>query len=196
MATILVGPWCAGKSTWATILAEETGRDFVDLDSVAESYGAEIGWSVSHLIERNAAVGMVESEAEWEHVRVHALSRVVADHPQSVIALGASYTSYTDPDHKAAAKAILDDHEVILVTPSLDDDRAAVRCWQRALKSRGHTWSFARMDLPSWTPTDLDRQCAVATAVTSPGSRRPEIVAVADSRYHLNAGNTHVWKPV
>lgn len=182
MATVLVGPWCAGKSTWGQLLAEETGRAFIDLDSVAEGYGAELGWSVAHLIERNAAVGMVESEAEWEYVRVHALSRVIDDHPESVIALGASYTSYTDPDHAAKARSLLRGHEVILVTPDADDSKAAVQCWQRALKSRGHKWSFDRKDFPSWAPTLLDRECASALALTQTGSRRPDLVFTGNRR--------------
>lgn len=64
MSIVLIGPWCAGKSTLGKTLADTLGCEFVDLDELTPTYGARLGWSVEQLIERNAAVGMLASERE------------------------------------------------------------------------------------------------------------------------------------
>lgn len=169
MATVFVGPWCAGKSTWAPRYAAATGTEFIDLDDLTPGYGGEIGWSLDDLIRRNREVGMLASEHEWEHVRVHAVERVLADFPNATIAFGASYTSYTDESLRERVSATLSDHRIVLVCPSPDDAVSSHICHTRAVESRGATWVEDRLDFPSWCPTDLDRQIAGATVFTETG---------------------------
>ena len=169
MATVFVGPWCAGKSTWAPRYAAETGTEFIDLDDLTPDYGSEIGWSLDDLVRRNSEVGMLASEHEWEHVRVHAVERVLTDFPNATIAFGASYTSYTDESLREQVSAALSDHRVVLVCPSPDDAVSSHICRARAVESRGATWVEDRLDFPSWRPTDLDRQIAGATIFTEVG---------------------------
>src|SRR5699024_5230267 len=69
---LLVGPWCAGKTTIGKELAERLKVPFIDIDDLTEHYGAELNWSVHDLIELNSTMGMLASESEWERIRVHA----------------------------------------------------------------------------------------------------------------------------
>ncbi len=76
---------------------------FVDLDAVADRYYPEVGWSVERLVERVGVVGRVAAEREWEPARAHATERAVAEHPGTVLALGAGHASYTDPRSSPAS---------------------------------------------------------------------------------------------
>ena len=163
MAVAFVGPWCAGKSTWGKAYADFIGSEF---DELAPVYGKELGWSVEHLLARNEAVGMVASEAEWEPVRVHVVGRALEEHPQAVIAFGASYTSYTDGELEARAGTLLAAHATVLVTPTMDNDEAARICWERAVSARGERWARERGDFSSWRPTALDWRVADAVLLT------------------------------
>lgn len=166
MSIVLIGPWCAGKTTVGTQMSLATGLPFIDIDDALPRYGAEIGWSIDHLIRRNEEVGMLASEAEWEDVREYAVRRVLDGHDQAVVALGASYTGYTEPAHAEGVRQTLADHMPILLTPSNDDDEAARICWDRAVADRGREWAEARADFMSWSPTELDRQVARAVTLT------------------------------
>lgn len=166
MAVAFVGPWCAGKSTWGKAYADFIGSEFVDLDELAPVYGKELDWSVEHLLARNEAVGMVASEAEWEPVRVHVVGRALEEHPQAVIAFGASYTNYTEPMLEARAETLLAGHSTVLVTPTMDDDETTRICWERAVSARGERWARERGDFSSWRPTALDWRVADAVLLT------------------------------
>lgn len=170
MASVFIGPWCAGKSTLAPRYAAATGSEFIDLDDLTPGYGAEIGWSLDELVRRNHEIGMLASEHEWEHVRVHAVERVLADFPNATIALGASYTSYTDESLGVRASEALSGHRIILVCPDGDDAVSSHICRARAVESRGAEWVEERRDFPSWCPTALDRRIADATVFTGAGT--------------------------
>ena len=165
MSIVLIGPWCSGKTTLGKIMAHEVGRAFIDLDELTPDYGAELGWSVEHLIKRNAVVGMLESEHEWEHVRAHAVERVVSEHQQAVIALGASYTSYTGSECDRRVRTALSGHSVMLVVPSTDLSDVETICRSRATRTRGVEWVKERIDFPSWSPTVLDLDIAESVIV-------------------------------
>lgn len=168
MATIFVGPWCAGKTTWGRQYADATRMPFLDLDTIASGYGAELGWSVEKLIRRNGEIGMLKSEHEWEPVRAYIVERVLRDWGNArAISFGASYTGYTDSVCEDRVRQALSGHTVVLVCPSTDDSESARICWERAVASRGQEWADQRADFASWTPTSLDREVADAVLVTS-----------------------------
>lgn len=96
------------------------------------------------MLARNEAVDMVASEAEWEPVRVHMVERALEEHPQAVAAFEASYTSYTDGELEAQAETLLATHATVLVTKTMDNDEAALICWERAVSARGERWSRER----------------------------------------------------
>lgn len=138
---VLVGPAAAGKSTAGELLAAALGAPFVDLDAVGDAYYREVGWSVDRLVVRAREAGRIAAEREWEPARAHAVERVVADHPDAVIALGAGHTSYTRTDlrervHRALAPAA----DVVLLLPSPDRDNALATLRARALRTKGTGW--------------------------------------------------------
>lgn len=138
----------------------------MDLDELAPVYGEELSWSVEHLLARNEVVGMVASEAEWEPVRVHVVERALEEHPQAVVAFGASYTSYTESMLEARVETLLAGQSAVLVTPTMDDDETARICWERAVSARGERWAHGRADFDSWRPTGLDWRAADAVLLT------------------------------
>lgn len=170
MTIVLIGPWCAGKSTLGARFADVTGVPFVDLDDLTPAYGAEIGWSVEHLLQRNKDVGMLASEREWEDVRAHAVERVLADHSGSVIAFGASYTGFVDAQQEARVRTALNTSKALiaLVTASLDSHQAELLHRERARITRGTRWVKDRTDFSSWTPSPLDREVAHFTILAQP----------------------------
>ena len=118
------------------------------------------------MLARNEAVGMVASEAEWEPVRVHVVGRALEEHPQAVVAFGASYTNYTDGELEARVGTLLAAHATVLVTPTMGNDEAALICWERAVSARGERWARERVDFDSWRPTALDWRVADAVLLT------------------------------
>lgn len=155
---ILIGPWCAGKTTLGRLLA---GDLLVDLDDVALDYWAELGWSVERLLERNRAAGLAASEQEWEHVRAHCVLRLLEDRPTGPLSLGAAYTDFVDQEHSLAVEQALraDSRPVVLVTPSLGLDEDALSR-ERAIASRGREWATERSAMASWRSGAMFRRVA------------------------------------
>lgn len=138
---VLIGPAAAGKSTLGSGLAAATGRSFVDVDALGESYYSEVGWSMDKLRDRIQAVGRVAAEQEWEPARAHAVERIVADHPGGIISLGAGHSHYSHPELFQRVQAALRpaDH-VVLVLPSTDHERSVQVLRQRSLATKGTDW--------------------------------------------------------
>ncbi|MGW6505607.1 hypothetical protein [Nonomuraea angiospora] len=138
---ILIGPAAAGKSTLGSGLASATGRRFVDVDALGESYYAEVGWSMDRLRDRIQAVGRVAAECEWEPARAHAVGRIVADFPGAIISLGAGHSHYTQSELFRRVQAALRpvDH-VVLVLPSADHERSVEILRRRSIATKGTDW--------------------------------------------------------
>lgn len=145
---VLVGPAAAGKSTVGALLATRLAVPFIDVDAVADPYYAEVGWSIDRLVARVRAVGRVAAEREWEPARAHAVERVVAAHPDAVIALGAGHSSYTRADLRARVGAALAAaSDVILLLPSPDRDASLSALRARSLATKGTGWVVDGHDL-------------------------------------------------
>lgn len=164
---ILVGPWCAGKTTLGRQAAED-GATFVDLDDIAESYWAEIGYDLDRLLQRNRETSIFASEIEWEPARMHAVQRGLDDHPTGILALGAACTNYTDNERFVHVRAALesDPRPVVLITPSLDEQECEGLTQSRAWNTRGSEWVVDRHDFDSWAPTELDLVIADGVIIT------------------------------
>lgn len=195
---VLVGPACSGKSTLGQLVASELGVPFVDLDAVAAPYYAEAGWSIDRLTDRIGAVGRVAAEREWEPARIHAVERVVKDHPGAVIAFGAGHTSYTDPAYLERLRdALTRPLAVVRLSPSADRDLALRVLRTRSIAATGsdrihdghdllaewlddpvvsdlatHT-VYTYDDLPAQTAHALVTTCSVGVRASSLNNRSP-----------------------
>ena len=166
---MLVGPPATGKTTLGEILAARLQCPFVDLDAVGGRYYAEAGWSIAKLIERITAVGRLAAEIEWEPARAHAVARVVADHPDGVIALGAGHTSYTDPGLRETVRTVLENcPDVVHILPSPDRDLSLSVLRERCIASKGGPWIADGHDfLAAWLDDPVPNQVATRTVYTA-----------------------------
>jgi shikimate kinase len=170
---VLIGPAAAGKSTVGALVADRLGVPFVDLDAVAAPAYAEVGWSVTRLTTRIAAVGRLAAEVEWEPARAHAVARVVAEHPGAVVALGAGHTTYTSAVHAAAVRAALAPvRAVVLLLPAEAPEEALAVLRARSLADKGTDWVRDGHDfLAGWVADPAVR--ALATHVVVTGDEPP-----------------------
>ncbi|GAA1764360.1 hypothetical protein GCM10009734_85640 [Nonomuraea bangladeshensis] len=138
---VLIGPAAAGKTTLGEGLASATGRQFVDVDALGETYYAEVGWSMDRLRDRIQAVGRVAAEREWEPARAHAVERMMADHPGAIVSLGAGHSHYTRSElFERVRLALRPVGHVVLVLPSSDRERSVQILRQRSLATKGTDW--------------------------------------------------------
>lgn len=177
---VLIGPAAAGKSTLGAAVASATGRAFADADTVAGPYYAQAGWTFDRVRERVGAVGRVAAEREWEPARAHAVERLTAQRPGSVLALGAGHGSYTDPAcRERVAAALARCRHVVFVTPHEDRDEALRVLRERSILDKGSEWICDGHDfLAEWLDDPGTR--ALATLTLHNGGERP-----ADSAYRL-----------
>ncbi|HJX77894.1 shikimate kinase [Glutamicibacter sp.] len=174
---ILIGPAATGKSTLGQIVATSLSVPFVDIDEVADHYYEEVGWSLEQLSYRSSLVGRVAAEREWEVARAHAVTRVLADYPGAVVAMGAGNTSYKNERHFQGVRNALKDMTcVLLVLPSADRSEALSTLRSRALDSKGTDWISSGHDfLAEWLDDEGTRDLATETIIT--GSEAPEVTA-------------------
>lgn len=177
----MVGPLAAGKTTLGKLVAESTGQPFVDIDEVSWTYGHEVGWTLNRLVERDKAVGWLASEREWEPARVHAVERAIDDYPGAVIALGAGYTSFTEPAYEDRVRAALERvGHVVHLLPSPDPERSVAILRDRAIRSRGRDWIIEGHDfIAGWVADALPSEVATVTVYTDGMDPRESAESVA-----------------
>lgn len=149
---VLVGPPGAGKSTLGPIIASRVRRPFVDLDAIGDRYYSEVGWSIAKLRDHITAVGRLTAETDWEPARAHAVTRVVADHPGAVIAMGVGHTSYTRDDNLTIVRTALRRcPDVIRILPSPDMHTSLSILRERCITGKGRSWLIDGHDfLAAW----------------------------------------------
>jgi len=92
------------------------------MDEVRWDYYKEIGWSHQTQEEISKSQGFAGVYAYWKAFEIHAVERILADHPDAVIDFGAGHSLYDDPAHMARAQAALRPvPNVVLLLPSADE---------------------------------------------------------------------------
>ncbi|MFC7401637.1 shikimate kinase [Citricoccus sp. GCM10030269] len=148
----LIGPAAAGKSTVGERVAQHFDCQFIDLDEVADSFYAEVGWSIERLADEAAKIGRYEAEIAWEPARIHAVRRAMDSYDGAILALGAGHTSYTSPSRQRDIASLLDRvPHVVYVEPFPDRTESLRELRRRSLHSKGTKWISGGHDfLAEW----------------------------------------------
>lgn len=121
LPVVLIGPVNAGKSTIAVLLAQRLHVSCASLDELCWSYFEQAGYDEAvarRHFERGGQAGALEYVG---YFYPGAVERIVTEHPQSVIELGAGHTVYDDSAQFARVKRVLAPYpNVVLLLPSPD----------------------------------------------------------------------------
>lgn len=164
---VLIGPAGSGKSTLAAAFSRRRRTPSIDLDAIAPAYYAETGFGLEDLSALMEQVGRARAERDprWEAARVHAVERVLADHPGAVIALGAGHTTFAGPDAaERVRRALARAGNVLWLEPSADVEESLAILRVRCLLSKGTDWQRDGEDMLRMWLTD-GRARSMATAV-------------------------------
>jgi shikimate kinase len=116
---ILIGPMGAGKSTVGGLLAQRLGMSQISMDDVREAYYREIGYNSDLAGRLHQEHGFEGLYRYWKPFEIYALERILADHHDCVIDLGAGHSVYEDAEQFRRAKAALAPYaNVMLLLPS------------------------------------------------------------------------------
>lgn len=122
---ILIGPISAGKSTIGQLLAEKLGLPSISLDEKRWNYYAEMGYDEVEASRLREAEGMAGLLRYWKPFEAHAVVRVLAEHAQGVIDVGAGHSVYEDEAlFSRVQRALAPYPHVILLLPSADIDES------------------------------------------------------------------------
>lgn len=122
---ILIGPIGSGKSTIAQLLSEQCGLPRQSLDALRWDYYAEIGYDEKTAAEINEKEGFAGVYRYWKPFEVHAVERVLAEHPGSVIDFGAGHSVFETEELFLRARAALEPFQnVVLLLPSEDPEES------------------------------------------------------------------------
>jgi shikimate kinase len=121
MDVILIGPIGAGRSTLGKLVAAALGIPQVSMDDIRFRYYQEIGYDESIAKQRYATDGFWGLYRYWKPFEAYAVERVVTEHANCVIDLGAGHSVYEDEALLTRVKQVLAPHpNVVLVLPSAD----------------------------------------------------------------------------
>jgi shikimate kinase len=119
MNVILIGPIGAGKSTLGKLLAAALRVPQISLDDIRFRYYREIGYDDSVAQQRYAADGFWGLYRYWKPFEAYAVERVLAEHTDCVIDLGAGHSVYEDEALLTRVKkAFAPPHHVVLLLPA------------------------------------------------------------------------------
>jgi shikimate kinase len=123
---VLIGPVNAGKSTIGELLAARLGVGRATLDELCWGYFEEdAGYDPAmarEQFERGGQAGALEYMVQFYSA---AVERVLAEHPESVIDLGAGHTVHDNPHLLARTRQVMAPHpNVVLLLPSPDPDES------------------------------------------------------------------------
>lgn len=164
---VLIGPVCVGKTTLLPLLAHRLGRRTVDLDEVAERYYEEVGRNREALNDIGAQRGDLGAYMWWQEGHPHAVRRVLEDHPDAIVALGAGHSTYTDETLFEEVRSLLSRRATVLLLPSPDTTESLRVLRGRALERNGTDWVMDGVDvLEHWVAGEQNRLLASLTVFT------------------------------
>ena len=125
MDIVLIGPIGAGKSTLGNLLSAALRLPNCSIDDVRFRYYREIGYDESDANRLYKSEGFWGLYRYWKPFEAHAVERVLEDHQNSVIDLGAGHSVYEDDALFVRVKrALAPCRHVVLVLPSPNLNRS------------------------------------------------------------------------
>ncbi len=97
---IMMGPIGVGKSTIAGIVANRTGKAFIDLDEQRSRFYAETDYSNEKAERRYLLKGIRGWYQYQKPYELYSVRRILEEAMDSVIAFGGGQSDYTDKDQK------------------------------------------------------------------------------------------------
>jgi shikimate kinase len=129
---LLIGPQDTGKSTIGALLAEKLQRPRAPVDQLRWQYYAEIGYDQSVAGQLYKAEGFGGIIRYWKPFELHAVERILADHPGHIVDFGAGHSIYDDPVQMQHLQKLLAPYpNVILLLPSPDADESIAMLHER-----------------------------------------------------------------
>lgn len=118
---VLIGPSRVGKTTVATLLAEQLGLEAVHLDHIRRPIMAEIGYDqqLDHTIRQQG--GFLARRLYWQLFDAYVVEQVLARHQNCVFDFGAGHSVFdSDELLNRVATALAPFANVFLLLPSAD----------------------------------------------------------------------------
>jgi|GEM_PF-2071859 len=144
---ILIGPIRSGKSTLGRLLAAQLDVPQISMDELCWDYYREIGFYDSEA-DVNGPDGRIASRFD-----LYALERLLADHCECVIDLGAGHSVHREAaDLQRMQNALMAYPNVFLLLPSPDLDRSAAIL---AVRNQHNSWLQTFIQTQGWNPNEL-----------------------------------------
>ena len=122
---VLIGPFGAGKTTIASLLAQKLGLPQISLDDVCYGYYQEIGWNGQDARMIYEQQGGAAFEEYTESFEPYGVEQVLLRNPNCVIDFGGSHTVSDNPARFARVQdALLPHPNVFLLLPSPDPEKS------------------------------------------------------------------------
>ncbi len=167
VSVVLIGPPGAGKSSVGPLVATALDLPFVDADEACVPYYEEAAWPLTRFEQTIRAVGYEPAHRAWEEALAYATPRLLRDHPDAVVALGAGHTRVTDPARHTVVRRALDGRVVVLLRPSTDRAASVAELRRRCVAGKGRDWVRDGVDwLARWSDDGLDDRLATVTVHT------------------------------
>jgi shikimate kinase len=165
---ILIGPFGAGKSTIAELLAARLQRPTESLDRHPEYY-RDAGWDRDEFRRIARTVSPKAADRYFQTFFPAALERLLAEYPQHIIDLGAGHTVYDDEALFARVRhALAPYRHVVLLLPSPDLDES-VRVLRERARSKPGADYFLESDFDyfsHWVKSHCNFDLATRTLYT------------------------------